>query len=44
MDYDLESTDLESICNMIVAQCSGMGVIVDVDQEEPPIVKPKLKV
>jgi len=44
MDYDLENTELEGICSMIVAQCAGMGVIVDVDQEEPAIIKPKLKI
>jgi hypothetical protein len=44
MDYDLENTDLQGICSMVVAQCAGMGVIVDSDQEEPPIIKPKLKI
>ncbi len=44
MDYDLENTDLQGICSMIVAQCAGMGVIVDADQEEPPIIKPKIKI
>jgi large subunit ribosomal protein L11 len=44
MDYDLATTDLEGICKSIVAQCQGMGVIVGPDQDDPQIIKPKLKI
>ena len=35
---------MEGICKSIVAQCQGMGVLIAVDQDEPPIIKPKLKI